>query len=305
MSGLDLLIVGDCNPDLVLRGRDVAPVFGQVERLVQEAELTIGGSAAITACGAARLGLRTGLASVVGNDPFGRFMLDALAERGVDISGIVVQAKARTGVTVVLVRGSDRAMLTALGTISELTPELVERRLLHAARHVHVSSYFLQERLRAGLAELLREAREAGASTSVDPNWDPAEEWDGGLLELLEEVTVLFVNAEEARRIARVKDVEEAGRTLSRGGEVLVVVKLGAEGALALAGDHMVRVAAVEVEEVDAVGAGDSFDAGFLAGHLAGKPLEETLRLATSCGALSMRAAGGTAAQPSMEEAIA
>jgi sugar/nucleoside kinase (ribokinase family) len=305
VSGLDLLVVGDCNPDLVLRGGDVEPVFGQVERLVDEAELTIGGSAAIAACGAARLGLETALASVVGNDPFGRFMLDALAERGVDTSGIVVQADARTGVTVVLVRGSDRAMLTALGAIGELTPELVERRLLHGARHVHVSSYFLQKGLRPGLADLLREARDAGASTSVDPNWDPAEEWDGGLLDLLDEVSVLFVNAEEAKRIARVGDVEEATRALSRGGSVLVVVKLGAEGALTLAGDRVFRCAAVAVEEVDAVGAGDSFDAGFLAGHLAGRPLEETLRLATSCGALSMRAAGGTAAQPSMEEATA
>jgi sugar/nucleoside kinase (ribokinase family) len=302
---LDLLVIGDCNPDLVLRGGDVEPVFGQVERLVHQAELAIGGSAAIAACGAARLGLETALASVVGNDPFGRFMLDALAERQVDISGVVVQADARTGVTVVLVRGSDRAMLTALGTITELTPELVDRRLLSAARHVHVSSYFLHERLRPRLADLLREVRSAGASTSVDPNWDPAEEWDGGLLDLLDEVTVLFVNAEEAKRIARVEDVEEAARALSRNGAVLVVVKLGAEGALALAGDRVFRSVAVAVEEVDAVGAGDSFDAGFLAGHLANLPLEETLRLATSCGALSMRAAGGTSAQPTMAEATA
>ena len=305
MSGLDVLVVGDCNPDLVLRGGDVEPAFGQVERLVQEAELTIGGSGAITACGTARLGLETALASVVGNDPFGRFMLDALAERQVDVSGIVVRASERTGVTVVLVRGSDRAMLTALGTITELTPELVDRRLLTATRHVHISSYFLQDGLRPKLAELLREVREAGASTSVDPNWDPAEQWDGGLLDLLDEVTVLFVNAEEAKRIARVGDVEEAAQALSRYGAALVVVKLGGEGALAVAGDRVFRSAAVAVEEVDAVGAGDSFDAGFLAAHLAGRPLEETLRLATSCGALSMRAAGGTAAQPTMSEATA
>ena len=303
MSGLDLLVVGDCNPDLVLRGGDVEPVFGQVERLVDEAELTIGGSAAIAACGAARLGLETALASVVGNDPFGRFMLDALAERGVDASGIVVKAEARTGVTVVLVRGSDRAMLTALGTISELTAELVERRLLQAARHVHVSSYFLQDGLRPRLAGLLREARQAGASTSVDPNWDPREEWNGGLLDLLDETEILFVNAEEAKRIARVGDVEEAARSLSRDGTVLVAVKLGADGALAVAGDRAIRSPAVAVEEVDAVGAGDSFDAGFLAGHLAGRPLDKTLQLATACGALSMRAAGGTAAQPTLAEA--
>jgi sugar/nucleoside kinase (ribokinase family) len=305
VSGLDLLVVGDCNPDLVLRGGGVEPAFGQVERLVHEAELTIGGSAAIAACGAARLGLVTALASIVGDDPLGRFVLDALAERGVDVSGVAVRAGAQTGVTVVLVRGSDRAMLTAPGTITELTAELVDRRLLHAARHVHASSYFLHDGLRPGLAEVLREARQAGLSTSVDPNWDPREEWDGGLLDLLGEVTILFVNAEEARQIARVGDVEEAARALSHDGTVLVVVKLGSEGALAVAGDQVVRSRAVAVEEVDAVGAGDSFDAGFLAGHLAGLPLEQTLRLATVCGSLSMRAAGGTAAQPTLAEATA
>ena len=305
MNGLDLLFVGDCNPDLVLRGGDVEPAFGQIERLVDEAELTIGGSAAIAACGAARLGLETALASIVGDDPLGRFMLDALTDRGVDVSGVVVRPEARTGVTVVLVRGSDRAMLTAPGTISELTPDLVDRRLLHAARHVHVSSYFLHDGLRPGLAGLLREARQAGASTSLDPNWDPSEDWDGGLLDLLDETAILFVNAEEAKRIARVGDVEEAAAALSRDGTVVVVVKLGAEGAFALAGDRVVRSPAVAVDEVDAVGAGDSFDAGFLAGHLAGHPLEETLQLATACGALSMRAAGGTAAQPTLAEATA
>jgi sugar/nucleoside kinase (ribokinase family) len=304
VSGLDLLVVGDCNPDLVLCGGDVEPAFGQVERLVDEAELTIGGSAAIAASGAARLGLETALASIVGNDPFGRFMLAALAERGVDVSGVVVRGEASTGVTVVLVRGSDRAMLTAPGTIGELTAEHVDRGLLSAARHVHVSSYFLHDGLRPGLADLLREAREAGASTSVDPNWDPSEQWDGGLLDLLGELTILFVNAEEAMRIARTGDVEEAARALSRHGTV-VVVKLGGEGALAVAGDQVIRSPAVAVEEVDAVGAGDSFDAGFLAGHLAGRPLEQTLRLATACGALSMRAAGGTAAQPTLAEATA
>lgn len=305
MSGLDLLVVGDCNPDLVLRGGDVEPAFGQVERAVDEAELTIGGSGAIAACGAARLGLRTALASLVGRDPFGRFMLDALAERGVDVSGVVERAGVRTGVTVVLVRGSDRAMLTAPGTITDLTPELVDRRLLRAARHVHVSSYFLQDGLRPGLVDLLREAREAGASTSIDPNWDPREQWNGGLLGLLGDVTILFVNAEEAKRIARVGDIEEAARALSRDGTVVVVVKLGAEGALAVTGDRVVRSPAFAIDEVDAVGSGDSFDAGFLAGHLGGRGVEETLRLANACGALSMRGVGGTAAQPTLAEATA
>jgi sugar/nucleoside kinase (ribokinase family) len=305
VTEFDLLVVGDCNPDLVLRGGEVEPAFGQAERVVEEAHLTIGGSAAILACGAARLGLRTALASVVGADPFGRFMLDALAERDVDVSGVSVQADVRTGVSVVLVRGGDRAILTAPGAIAHLTPVLVDRSLLRAARHVHVSSYFLHDGLRPGLAGLLREARSAGATTSVDPNWDPREEWDGGLLGLRDETTVLFVNDEEVKRIAGADHVEDAARELARDGTWLVVVKLGSEGALAMAGGRIARSPAVPVAEIDAVGAGDSFDAGFLAGFLAGQPLERSLDLGNACGALSMRATGGTAAQPTLAEASA
>src|SRR5262249_11349658 len=160
----------------------------------------------------------------------------------------------RTGVTVVLVQGTDRAMLTAPGTIAVLTADDVDRSLARQVRHVHVSSYFLHTALRPGLAGLFQGARAGGASTSVDPNWDPA----GGLPALLADTGVLLLNAEEARRIGRADDVEAAARALSRRG-TLVVVKLGGEGALAVAGGRTVRSRAHAVDEVDAIGAGDSF----------------------------------------------
>ena len=196
MAELDLLVLGDCNPDLLLRGGDLEPAFGQVERVVEHAELVVGGSGAITACGAARLGLRTALSGVVGDDLFGRFMVDALTDRGVGVSGIVVDRERPTGVSVVLVRGEDRAILTALGTIEALSVDRVDRTLLRSARHVHVSSFFLQHRLRPGLEALLGEVRATGASTSVDPNWDSGEEWDGGLLNVFAVTDILLLNAE-------------------------------------------------------------------------------------------------------------
>jgi sugar/nucleoside kinase (ribokinase family) len=302
VAKLDLLVLGDCNPDLVLRGGDVEPAFGQVERIVERAQLVIGGSGAITACGAARLGLRTALAGVVGADGFGRFMVDALTERGVDVSGLVVDGECPTGVSVVLVRDEDRAILTALGTIETLSADRVDRRLLLSARHVHVSAFFLQHDLRPDLAALLGEARAAGATTSVDPNWDAREEWDGGLLGVLAVTDVLLLNAEEAKRIAGKADAEAAARVLAQHCPT-VVVKLGGEGALALRGDALARASALPVTVVDTVGAGDSFDAGFLAGTLAGRSLEQSLALAVTSGSLSTLAAGGTAAQPTLEEA--
>ena len=304
MSALDLLILGDCNPDLLLTGGDLEPAFGQVERIVEEARLVIGGSGAITACGAARLGLRTGLVALVGDDSFGHFMREALAARGVDISGVTVDDERSTGVSVVLVRSQDRAILTAPGTIDELSADLIDRSLLGSTRHVHVTSFFLQRRLRPQLPELLARVRADGVSTSLDPNWDPSGDWDGGLLELLEQTDVLLCNAEEARCLARQDEVEAAAGELAERCP-LVVVKLGGEGALAIAGARSIRAPAPPVEVVDTVGAGDSFDAGFLAGFLAGRPLEESLALAVACGSLSVRAAGGTAAQATLEEATA
>ena len=309
MADLDLLVLGDVNPDLVLSDAAMDVAFGQAETLVHDAELTIGGSGAIMACGAARLGLRTGLAGLVGADQFAEFMLRAVSERGVDVSGVTVSSELRTGLTVVLARSDDRAILTFPGAIAAMTTEHVDAGLLARARHVHVASFFLQTALVPGLAALLRSARAHGATTSVDPNWDPAQRWDGGLLELLGEVDILLPNAAEARALAGISDAEAAAAKLAQAGP-LVAVKLGAEGAVAApagGGGELVRAAAPErvVDPVDAVGAGDAFDAGLLCAVLGGQPLAEALAFACACGTLSMRAAGGTAAQPTLAEARA
>ena len=309
MADLDLLVLGDVNPDLVLSDAALDVAFGQAETLVDDAELTIGGSGAIMACGAARLGLRTALTGLVGADQFGEFMLRAVSERGVDVSGVTVSAEVRTGLTVVLARPDDRAILTFPGAIAAMTAERVGAELLARARHVHVASFFLQTALAPGLATLLRSARGHGATTSVDPNWDPAQHWDGGLRELLGEVDVLLPNAAEACRLAGVSDVEAAAVKLAAAGP-LVAVKLGAEGAVAVpAGGEgeLVRAAppAGVVDPVDAVGAGDAFDAGLLFAQLGGQPLAVALTFACACGTLSMRAGGGTTAQPTLAEARA
>jgi sugar/nucleoside kinase (ribokinase family) len=304
-ADLDLLVLGDCNPDLILRGGAVEPAFGQVERLIDAADLTIGGSGAIMACGAARLGLRTAIVGVLGDDEFGRFMVQALRERGVETAGLVIDTGARTGLSVILCRDQDRAILTFPGAIAALEPGAIDSALLARARHVHISSFFLQTALAPGLGPVLGEVRRRGGTTSVDPNWDPSERWDGGLRELLEHVDVLLPNAVEAVRIAGGGDPIQAAQRLAALGP-LVAVKLGADGALAArAGADPVRVRPpVVAAALDAVGAGDSFDAGVLAALLDGQPPERALALGCACGALSTRAVGGTAAQPTLAEAL-
>jgi sugar/nucleoside kinase (ribokinase family) len=302
----DVLVVGDCNPDLIMIGDEVDPTFGQVERLVDEGRLVVGGSGSIAACGAARLGLRTAFVGVVGDDDLGRFMLEALRTLGVDVGACVVDHDAPTGVSVLLIRrgGRDRAILTAPGAAGSLSVSDVPADLVEASRHVHVASYFLQRSLAAELPALLDRARSAGSTVSVDPNWDPAESWDGGIVDLLPRCDVFLPNEAEATRIARLADGREAAVALAAHGPV-VAVKCGEDGAVTVVEGAPVAVPAPRVAAVDTTGAGDAFDAGFLAGFLAGWDPLRAAALACACGALSTRAIGGTAAQPSMDEAMA
>jgi sugar/nucleoside kinase (ribokinase family) len=298
----DLLVVGDANPDVVLTGVPRPIPFGQRERLVDGAALTIGGSGAITACGAARLGLRTAFVGRVGDDAAGRYMLSALAERGVDVSGCVVDPATPTAMTVVLADGEDRAILTYPGCLPLLSVADVAPTV--SARHVHASSYFLQPRLAAGLPDWFAGLRRGGVTTSLDTNDDPAGAWDGGVGAAIAQADILLPNEAEALALARRDDVASAGKALAASAG-LVVVKRGGEGAVAWRDGAPVGVPGLPARPVDTVGAGDSFDAGFLAGWLGGRDLAASLRLAAACGALSTRAAGGTAAQPTMAEALA
>ncbi len=308
----DILVVGEVNPDVIVSDPDPRPVFGQVERLVHGIDLTIGSSSAIMACAAARLGLRVAIVGVVGDDVFGRFMVDALRDRGVDVSAVRVDPATPTGASVILSNGRDRAMLTASGTIGAATADDVPASLLTRARHVHIGSWFLQTGLHAGAGVLLAAARDAGLTTSIDPNWDPDERWDSGLRDLLSGVDLVLPNEAEAIAIAGIDGVEAAAVAMarigadSRGGGPLVVVKRGTQGAL-VASTHGVleRVSAYPVDAVDATGAGDAFDAGFLAGWLEARSDADALRLAAISGAMSTRAVGGTESQATRAEADA
>lgn len=301
MADFDLLVLGDANPDLVLHGGEVEPAFGQAERLVDQARLTIGGSGAILACGAVRLGLRVAFAGVVGDDVFGAFVHDELAARGIDIRGIAVDPSRPTGVSVILSKPDDRAILTSLGTIGDLRAALIDPEMLAAARHVHVSSYFLQRGLAADLPGIFEEVHEAGGTTSVDPNWDPSDGWDGGLMELLPNIDVFLPNEMEALRLAHISDVDEAVSRL-RARAPFLVIKRGDRGALGARAGEVVMAPSLPTRVVDTTGAGDSFDAGFLAAFLANESLETSLRIANACGALSTLAPGGTDGQPTMDQ---
>ncbi|MET9227842.1 carbohydrate kinase family protein [Lentzea sp. NPDC003310] len=295
---MDLLVVGDANPDVLLSGAPAVPAYGQAETLVEQGVLALGGSAAIVAHGAARLGLEVGLAAMVGRDAAGDFVLDVLKSAGVDISACVRHESLPTALTVCLNQdGGDRAILTAPGCLAAFGPEHVPA---VAARHVHAASYFLQPRLAAGLPEVFRAVREQGASTSLDTNDDPSGAWSVPA-DLLARCTFVLPNQAEAVALSGSADPLPA---LAASG-TLPVVKAGRDGCVALAGDELISARPPVVEPVDTVGAGDSFDAGFLAGWLREGDLRAALALGAAAGALSTRGAGGVATQPTLAEATA
>ncbi|MET7424773.1 sugar kinase [Dactylosporangium sp. NPDC005555] len=308
---LDVLVIGDANPDLVLRG-DVRPRFGQEEQLLDAADLVLGGSAAITAAGCARLGLRTGLLAAVGTDVFGAFVRERLTERGVELLLPQSVEKTPTGLSVILSAPDDRAILTLPGTIPALVPADVTDELLASARHVHVASLFLQPRLHEGLAGVFARARRLGVSTSLDTNWDPTGRW-AGLAEILAVTDVFLPNAAELLAVTGGKPadadgpdkkaaIDDAAARLVAGGTA-VVLKDGAHGGRAWwPGVGSATAPGLPVDVVDTTGAGDSFNAGFLAARAAGRDIPEALAWAAQAGSLSTRAAGGTAAQATIDE---
>lgn len=296
-----MLVVGDVNPDIVVHCQE-PPLFGQVEQLVDGIEVVLGGSAAIVACGVARLGLETTLVAAVGDDAWGDWCTGQLATRGVIVSALRMVATA-TGATVLLLRngGTDRAILTSLGAIEQLTGAEVSDELLAGHDHLHIGGVFLMAGLSSGLVEMCGRARRAGLRISLDPNYDPSGRWalDD---KLLAEVDVLLVNASEAQALAACADTDKAGRLLAERCPT-VVVKDGQRGALLAQSDQLTRISSAQIDVVDSVGAGDNLAAGVISALARGWPVVEAAMLGVACGTASLRATGGTAAQPTLEEA--
>jgi sugar/nucleoside kinase (ribokinase family) len=291
----DITIAGELNLDLILYGLpdELAP---EREFLANDMMLTLGGSSSILAHNLAALGSRVGFQSRIGQDDLGTAALLPLKQIGVDVSHLRrVGGEIKTGLTVILQRSAWRNMVTYAGTIAELTWDDLDLDYLANARHFHVSSFYLQRALRPRIPELFRKMKEAGLTTSLDTNDDPDDTWERGLREALAYVDVFLPNEREAQKAARVNHLEGAVRTLAEM-VPLVVVKLGREGALAQRGVERFTSPSLKVEAVDAVGAGDSFDAGFLHEYVRGADLTTCLRAGNLAGAFSTTRSGGTEA---------
>jgi sugar/nucleoside kinase (ribokinase family) len=295
MPRFDVTIAGELNLDLILYGLpDELPP--ERELLADRMMLTLGGSSAILAHNLACLGSKVGFQSRLGDDDLGQAGLKSLQQSGVDVSGVRrVPGAVKTGLTVILQREAWRNMVTYSGTIAELIWNDLDLGYLADSRHFHFSSFYLQRGLRPRVPELFRKMKQAGLTVSLDTNDDPDDGWEGGLHDALRYVDIFLPNEREAQKAAGASDLETAVKKLASL-VPLVVVKLGPEGALAQRGDERFTSPALTVEAVDAVGAGDSFDAGFLHQYVRGADLPACLAAGNLAGAFSTTRSGGTEA---------
>ena len=297
---MDIVVVGDINVDLVLTGLPSLPALRELKH-AKNMKFTLGGSSAIFAYNIARLGAATGFVGKVGKDHLGDFLIDTLTTAGVDTSRVVRNSALPTGICVVMSFPQDYAMVSYPGIRQSFVLQEIDLNYVKQARHLHLSSFYLQPGLQSGCLELFRHAKSAGLTTSLDPDHDPHEEWDGGIQQLLHDVDLFLPNEVEAIRIAKIPELDAAAKLLAGFGNT-AVIKLGANGACVVSRSQSFSIPAFAIPPVDTTGAGDSFNAGFIFQHLQGALLQKCVAWGNACGALSTRALGGTEAFPSVAE---
>lgn len=301
MAKSDLLAVGDLNVDIIFAGVEGIPALG-TEVLAEDLSLRAGGSTANVAAFCAQLGMSVTLVSRVGMDLYGDFALEEMSALGVDVQHVLRDDELKTGATAALSTKGDRAFVTYVGTIAGVHHEDVTEELLHGSRHVHVGSFFLQDRLRPHMPELLRRAHEAGLTVSLDTGFDPRDRWDGGLTDVLEQVDVFLPNEIEAMQITERGSIPEAGRALLERCPT-VAIKDGPQGAWGFRGDEKpVHLLPPEVNVVETTCCGDAFNAGFLFALLKGLSLEQCVAAGNLCGTTMATAPGNAARRLTSDE---
>ncbi len=297
----DIVVIGELNVDLIASGVQHAPEPGK-EVLADDFEITLGSASAIFASGIARLGRGVTFIGCVGDDEFGEFCIDALRNRGISVDNVERRKDVKTGVTVVLSTPKDRAMVTYVGAIAELGIDDISVGALDGHRHLHLTSYFLQTKLRPDFVRLITEARNRGLTISFDPNSDPTQVWHDSIYDVLRLADILFLNEIEAKQLTLTDDVHSAIKDLVRVSRC-PVIKLGSAGAIAANENELVSVGGFSVTAVDTTGAGDTFAAGFVHAYLEGQELRDCLIMGSVCGSLSTTRVGGTGAQPNLQQA--
>ena len=291
----DVIVVGELNVDLILNEMERFPEIGK-EVLAQQMTLTLGSSSAIFASNISSLGTRVAFIGKIGKDKFGEVVLESLQKNQVDISMIKRDDKLGTGATIVLNVEEDRANTTYPGAMDFLTINDISEEDLSKAKHLHFSSYFLQPGMQKDLGKLFRTAQDLGLTTSFDMQWDPGEKWDLDIEDILPYVNVFLPNDKELIYLSGKNDLNEAINYIKKYTDILAI-KRGNQGSTVCSKDEIMNLPAfLNTDVVDAIGAGDSFNAGFIYKFIMGNSIQECQEFGNLTGAMSTTAAGGTTA---------
>ena len=294
----DVYIFGDVNIDILIPNVSSMPKGGQ-ELVVKNMYTSIGGGAALTALGLAKLGKAVDFEGTIHRDMYGEYIISEFKKAGVGTEHLHFSNKNKTGISLSFTDRNDRGFITYRGTNSEI--DFKDAFLDHAkgARFMHVTGY--NGNAHDIYLELLKKIKSLGVNVSFDLGWDDSGLWYEGITELFEYIDVLFMNETEILHYSRKKNVEDAIDSFIREG-LCIAVKCGKNGAIARRGEEVVKRKGISVEAVDTTGAGDSFNAGFLCGILEDKSLEDCLLYGNIAGAMSVTGYGGNTNFPDREE---
>lgn len=291
----DTLVVGEVNVDLIFNQIESFPEMGK-EKLANKMTLTLGSSSAIFASNLSALGMRVSFIGKIGNDIFGRYCKEQLEAKAVDTSMLIVDNGLMTGATIALNYGESRAMITHQGAMKYLTMLDISDEKLKTAKHLHFSSYFLQPGFKNELGNLFKMAKEGGLTTSLDVQWDPEEKWDFDFKKILPFVDVFLPNEEELLHLTGANKIGSALQAIEKFSKI-IVVKRGNKGSLLCCNGKQIEKESFRNDEVaDAIGAGDSFNAGFIFKFIQGYSPQECQIFGNLIGAISTTRAGGTEA---------
>lgn len=302
MKQFDVVALGELNVDLILNRIDGAPEVGK-EKFCQDMILTLGSSTAIFAANAAALGTKVAFCGMIGNDSFGDLVEKSLKAKNVDTRYLVHQDKYATGATICLNYNEDRANVTYQGAMDFMRLSDINKELFQNTKHIHISSIFMQTGLREDIMNVLQLAKQNGVTVSLDTQWDPAETWQLDYTKVLPLIDLFLPNEKELMCLTGSKSIEEGINKIAPYVNN-AVIKCGNQGSLLIKKDGSTNLLKpyLNTNVVDAIGAGDSFNAGFISRFVQGDDLETCQKYGNMTGAVNTTAAGGTGAFTSKDD---
>ena len=302
MKKYDIAAIGELNVDIILNGIESEPEIGK-EKFCKDMIVTLGSSTAIFAANAAALGSKVCFVGLVGNDSFGDLVKTSLAAKGV-ATHFIGTGDTPTGATICMSYGEDRANLTYQGSMDVMGFDQIDKSVFDLSKHIHLSSLFMQSALLRDIDKVLDLAKEKGVTVSLDTQWDPMEKWALDYARVLPRITIFMPNEKELCALTGKDNLEDAiAEVLPYLGNMMLV-KCGSKGSLLIKkdGSRKLLPAFLNKDVVDAIGAGDSFNSGFISAFVKGLSPEECQITGNLTGAVNTTAAGGTGAFTSLED---